>query len=174
MKYLTILFSALFVLLSCQKEEVISESPLAKRRPTGGTNTVNCGVTYTDSSANYPTVTLTNLQTYHRTAIINDPSFGPQSHDVSGITFNAVTIPNKTVSCYALLAGPCNGRPDCGIRNGIRLAQVTYCGTQPIIELLFGLSWLNPATTYTGVIQVGTTDGCSYLSQPFTFTGPQF
>jgi len=163
--------------VACTKEDSVNPSNVTstemlskKKRPVVSIDStwIKCGMSSVNGVSTYPSVTLTNLRTYHRTGNIN----GTNS-DILVIEFDSPVIAGKTVNCMYLRANNCTGRPDCSIINGVQSAQVTYCATVPKFEIVFGLSWLNPFNpSYTGVIHVTTTEGCIYQSQTFTFTPP--
>lgn len=188
---------ALTYLFACQKPDdtvtdvTNSTDMLARRggngngrgngRPNDTTTTPDtllayCGITLSDTGSWYPTVTLNNIRWRKQTGYSYDPATGGYTYpyDILVIDFDSITIPNKTVNCYLLLADHCEGRVVCSKGNGLYLSQVTTCNNTNRFWLPIGTSWLNPnVPTYTGVILVGTTDGCLYYSQPFTFEPPR-
>lgn len=152
---------------------------------TGGTTTPTspgdsllnaCGIVLSDTGQSYPTVQLTNLRYRKQTGYSFDPATGGYTYpyDILIIEFDAAIIAGKTVNCYMLFADQCQGRVVCNRMNGLAVSQVTTCNNTNRIILPIGTSWLNPnVQTYTGYIYVGTVDGCSYLSQRFTFEPPR-
>lgn len=135
-----------------------------------------CGIVLTDTGQWYPTVTINNLRSRHQTAYSYDPATGANTYpyDVLVIDFDSVTIPGKTVNCYLLLADQCQSRIVCNKMNGLYMSQVTTCNPTTRFWLPIGTTWLNPnVQSYTGYIFVGTTDGCIFLSQSFSFEPPR-
>lgn len=135
-----------------------------------------CGMRWSDTGQYYPTVILNNLQTRHQTSYSYDQSTGGYTYpyDILVITFDAPSIPNRTVNCYMLFADQCQTRIVCNKMNGLYMSQVTTCNNTTTFFLPIGTTWLNPYTTsYTGYIYIGTAEGCIYMSQPFTFEPPR-
>lgn len=132
-----------------------------------------CGMVPSDSGFTYPTTTLTNLKTYHRTAQIQNLDGTISLSDVSVIAFDPAVIPGKQVKGYILTANPCDGRVGCGYANDFKCAQVTSQTPYPQFDLLLGVTWLSTGD-YTGQIHIETTDFCIYVSQTFPFTPPQY
>lgn len=166
--------------IACEKADNPTTEALSKKggkASTGGTagspldSLYNaCGMTITDTGSTYPTVTINNINPYLR----NIPSSDSTYYSQLVIRFDAPVIPGKTVSSYLLFADQCSGRPACSKMNGIYLSQVTAGVPYNTFYISIGTSWLNPyVTSYTGVICVVTTEGCMYLSQPFTFFPPR-
>jgi len=129
--------TAVTLLVACEKPTDINpaQDPLAKRKPpvvTVDSTWIKCGMSSVNGVSTYPSITLTNLRSYHRTGIIN----GVNS-DILVIEFDAPVIAGKTVNCVYLRANNCTGRPDCAIINGVQTAQVTYCATTPKFEIVF-------------------------------------
>lgn len=166
-------------LVACEKEANIVPSitteldgtMVSKKRPTStstGTSLDSlyaaCGMTRTDTGITYPVITLNNLQVTHR-------SIG--GHDALQLSWDAPVITGKIVTGYYFAAGPCNGRPDCGYHNQYKLSQVTTNTTNTIIVVQYGMSWLWTGN-YIGCIHVITSEGCMYMSQVFSFIGPQY
>lgn len=175
--------------MACEKDVVTpSSEPLARRggrNNTGGSTTpvVNndsilnaCGIVLADTGQSYPTVQLTNIRWRKQTGYSFDPATGGYTYpyDILTIEFDNAIIAGKTVSCYMLFADQCQGRVVCNKMNGLAVSQVTTCTNTNRITLPIGTSWLNPyVASYTGYIYIGTTDGCSALSQRFTFEPPR-
>lgn len=194
--FLTLASAAIFV--GCEKSETGTgtiTNPTDRRGngngrgnntggTTGGTTTTTsndsllraCGITLSDTGSWYPTVQVNNIRWRKVTGYSYDPATGGNTYpyDILVIEFDAPVITGKTVNCYMLEADQCQGRVVCNKMNGINLSQVTTCNTTTQFWLPIGVTWLNPyVTTYTGVISVGTTDGCIYMSQPFSFEPPR-
>jgi len=135
-----------------------------------------CGITLSDTGSWYPTVQINNLRWSKLTRYNYDPNTGTNSYPTDNliINFDPVTITGKTVNCYMLLADQCQGRVACSKSNGLYLSQVTTCNSTTQFCLPIGVTWLSPyVQTYTGVIMVGTTDGCLFYGQPFSFEPPR-
>lgn len=183
------IFAAL-VFVGCEKE-VLTTSPteaVSKKGGRGntsgsGTTATNndsllnaCGIVLADTGQSYPTVQLTNLRYRKQTGYSFDPATGGYTYpyDILIIEFDNAVIAGKTVNCYMLFADQCQSRVVCNRMNGLAVSQVTTCTNTNRIILPIGTSWLNPnVASYTGYIYVGTTDGCSALSQRFTFEPPR-
>lgn len=175
--------------VGCEKETLDStpEASMRKggRNNTGGSTTpvspsdsiLNaCGIVLSDTGQSYPTVQLTNLRYRKQTGYSFDPATGGYTYpyDILIIEFDNAVIAGKTVNCYMLFADQCQTRVVCSRMNGLAVSQVTTCNNINRIILPIGTSWLNPnVAMYTGYIYVGTTDGCSALSQRFTFEPPR-
>jgi hypothetical protein len=181
--------AAIVTAIGCEKETIepsTTSQALARKggngKGTGGNTPAPdtllqyCGITLSDTGSWYPTVQLNNIAWRKETRYSYDPVTAGYTHpyDVLILTCNPAVIPGKTVTCYMLLADQCQGRPVCSKGNGLYLSQVTTCATTGYFCLPIGVSWLNPSVpTYTGVIVVGTSDGCLYYSQPFNFEPPR-
>lgn len=178
--------------MACEKSTITEQEPSFRRGGNGngrgnnsGTTTTTyasdsildaCGVLRSDTGWWYPAVQINNLTWRKQTGYSRDPNTGLYTYpyDILVINMDPVTIPGKTVNCYTLLADQCQGRVVCTKSNGLYLSQVTTCNPTGQFWLPIGTTWLNPnVQTYTGIIMVGTTDGCLYYSQPFTFEPPR-
>lgn len=185
--FLSIALTGTFI--ACEKSEVQpTPTALSKkggRNNTGGSTTpvspgdsiLNaCGIVLSDTGQSYPSVQLANLRYRKQTAYSFDPATGGYTYpyEVLIIEFDNAVIAGKTVNCYMLFADQCQTRVVCSRMNGLAVSQVTTCTNTNRIILPIGTSWLNPnVASYTGYIYVGTTDGCSALSQRFTFEPPR-
>jgi hypothetical protein len=177
-----------FAFVGCEKEDYSSSltEQVSKKGGKGGSSTGTTSTSYRDSLFNacgmwlsdtgswYPTVNVNNIRWRHHTSYSYDPATGAATHpyDVIVIDFDVPVIQGKTVSSYMLVANNCSGRPVCTKENGIYVSQVTAGYSYNQFWMPIGTTWLAPNTTYTGMITVITTEGCMYLSQPFTFEGP--
>lgn len=175
---LMLVIALVATLVACEKDApiipsttVVDGTMVSKKPapPTTGGNSLDslyarCGMTKSDTGITYPVITLSNLQVTHR-------SIG--GHDAIQISWTAPVIAGKTIAGYYFAAGPCDGRPDCGYHNQYKLSQVTTNTTNTMIVVQYGLSWLWTGN-YIGCIHVLTSEGCMYMSQVFSFTGPQY
>jgi hypothetical protein len=181
-----ILILAALVFVGCEKETTSPTEASFRRGGRGNNSTTttatndsllaSCGILFTDSGQFYPTVQLSNLRWRKVTGYSYDPATGGYTYpyDILVIEFDAPVIPGKTVNCYLLNADQCQGRVVCNKRNGVEMSQVTTCNGTTRFWLPIGNTWLNPnVQTYTGAIQIGTTDGCIVYSQFFTFEPPR-
>lgn len=164
MKNLIALITILFLTL-CANAQKRKQSTITTTSTTT-TSTLNndtlnkrCGITFTDTSVNCQVYTLVNL----KTELINNSTI---------ISFDAPVITGKTATGFLLMADQCNGRPDCGWRNGIKVSQVTTNVSSPKIFINLGQTWL-AGIEYTGIISISFSDNCSMYSQPFKFTAPK-
>ena len=190
--------AALLSSISCEKETIEPNQPQALARkgggkgnggnnsPTTGNSTGNayldslysaCGMVLTDSGLVYPTVQINNIVSTHNTSYSYDPVTGGYTHPYDNviITFTAPTIPGKTIQGYQLWADQCSQQTNCFWCNGVYQKQITTQVATTTFILPIGITMLNPSLpSYTGFIHVATTDGCIYISQPFTFTPPRY